>query len=143
MVSVIGLDSEKVQELCDAANEEVDEKERVQIANFLCPVSVLSDATSSLLVVYWILIDTKQSKITLQGNYAVSGGVKGIEVVEAKAKSFKARMTVSAQIYLYLLEAYVWKYYVYCLTVKSGYCDFSILHSPFCSIVTKRFYMPN
>ncbi|CAD6340710.1 unnamed protein product [Miscanthus lutarioriparius] len=65
MVSVIGLDSEKVQELCDAANEEVDENERVQIANFLCP-----------------------------GNYAVSGGVKGIEVVEAKAKSFKARMTV-------------------------------------------------
>jgi len=45
MVSVIGLDSEKVQELCDAANEEVDEKERVQIANFLCPVCVLSDAT--------------------------------------------------------------------------------------------------
>ena len=110
MVSVIGLDSEKVQELCDAANEEVDEKERVQIANFLCPVSVLSDGTSSLLVVYWILIDTKQSKITLQGNYAVSGGVKGIEVVEAKAKSFKARMTVSAPIYLYLHEAYVWKY---------------------------------
>ncbi|KAL6902298.1 hypothetical protein ACP4OV_005174 [Aristida adscensionis] len=65
MVSVIGLDSEKVQQLCDAANEEVDEVERVQIANFLCP-----------------------------GNYAVSGGVKGIEVVEAKAKSFKARMTV-------------------------------------------------
>jgi [acyl-carrier-protein] S-malonyltransferase len=30
----------------------------------------------------------------LQGNYAVSGGVKGIEAVEAKAKSFKARMTV-------------------------------------------------
>ncbi|KAF3339243.1 Malonyl-CoA-acyl carrier protein transacylase [Carex littledalei] len=51
MVSVIGLDSDKVQMLCDAANEEV-------------------------------------------GNYAVSGGVKGIEVVEAKAKSFKARMTV-------------------------------------------------
>jgi hypothetical protein len=46
----------------------------------------------------------KQSKITLQGNYAVSGGVKGIEVVEAKAKSFKARMTVSAPIYLNLLE---------------------------------------
>ncbi|VAH89987.1 unnamed protein product [Triticum turgidum subsp. durum] len=65
MVSVIGLDSEKVQQLCDAANEDVDEKERVQIANFLCP-----------------------------GNYAVSGGVKGIEAVEAKAKSFKARMTV-------------------------------------------------
>nr|CAD1841890.1 unnamed protein product [Ananas comosus var. bracteatus] len=65
MVSVIGLDSEKVQLLCDAANEEVDEENKVQIANFLCP-----------------------------GNYAVSGGVKGIEAVEAKAKSFKARMTV-------------------------------------------------
>jgi hypothetical protein len=44
MINVIGLDSEKVQQLCDASNEEVDEKERVQIANFLCPVSVLSDA---------------------------------------------------------------------------------------------------
>lgn len=65
MVSIIGLDAEKVQNLCDAANEEVAEDERVQIANFLCP-----------------------------GNYAVSGGVKGIEAVEAKAKSFKARMTV-------------------------------------------------
>jgi malonyl CoA-acyl carrier protein transacylase len=43
MASVIGLDSEKVQQLCDAANDEVDEKEQVQIANFLCPVSVLSD----------------------------------------------------------------------------------------------------
>ncbi|XP_047949244.1 malonyl CoA-acyl carrier protein transacylase-like [Salvia hispanica] len=29
-----------------------------------------------------------------QGNYAVSGGLKGIEAVEAKAKAFKARMTV-------------------------------------------------
>ncbi|XP_062215902.1 uncharacterized protein LOC133916300 [Phragmites australis] len=67
MVSVIGLDLEKVQQLCDAANEEVDEKERVQIANFLCPGNT---------------------------TYAVSGGVKGIEVVEVKAKSFKARMTV-------------------------------------------------
>lgn len=65
MVSIIGLDSDKVQKLCDAANEEVDESDKVQIANFLCP-----------------------------GNYAVSGGVKGIEAVEAKAKSFKARMTV-------------------------------------------------
>lgn len=65
MVSIIGLDSEKVQKLCDAANEEVDEANRVQIANFLCT-----------------------------GNYAVSGGLKGVEVVEAKAKSFKARMTV-------------------------------------------------
>ncbi|KAK3409774.1 hypothetical protein EUGRSUZ_J01859 [Eucalyptus grandis] len=65
MVSVIGLDSEKVQLLCDAANEEVDEENKVQIANYLCT-----------------------------GNYAVSGGLKGIEAVEAKAKSFKARMTV-------------------------------------------------
>lgn len=65
MVSVIGLDSEKVQQLCDAANAEVDEDSKVQIANYLCP-----------------------------GNYAVSGGVKGVETVEAKAKSFKARMTV-------------------------------------------------
>ncbi|KAI3676385.1 hypothetical protein L1987_85991 [Smallanthus sonchifolius] len=65
MVSIIGLDSDKVQQLCDAANEEVEEAEKVQIANFLCT-----------------------------GNYAVSGGVKGIEAVEAKAKSFKARMTV-------------------------------------------------
>jgi hypothetical protein len=39
---VIGLDSEKVQELCDAANEEVDEKERVQIANFWL-ISLLLD----------------------------------------------------------------------------------------------------
>jgi hypothetical protein len=41
------------------------------------------------------LIWNKVHKNTLQGNYAVSGGVKGIEVVEAKAKFFKARMTVS------------------------------------------------
>ncbi|KAK8683662.1 hypothetical protein V6N13_039715 [Hibiscus sabdariffa] len=65
MVSIIGLDSEKVQQLCDAANQEVDVADKVQIANYLCP-----------------------------GNYAVSGGLKGIEAVEAKAKSFKARMTV-------------------------------------------------
>ncbi|KAH6837196.1 EMBRYO DEFECTIVE 3147 [Perilla frutescens var. hirtella] len=65
MVSIIGLDSAKVQALCDAANEDVDEANKVQIANFLCT-----------------------------GNYAVSGGLKGIEAVEAKAKSFKARMTV-------------------------------------------------
>lgn len=41
MVSVIGLDSEKVQELCDAANQEVPEVEKVQIANYLCPVRFL------------------------------------------------------------------------------------------------------
>ncbi|KAG0476929.1 hypothetical protein HPP92_013770 [Vanilla planifolia] len=65
MVSVIGLDSAQVQLLCDAVNEEVDEQNKVQIANYLCP-----------------------------GNYAVSGGVKGIEAVVGKAKLFKARMTV-------------------------------------------------
>ncbi|KAH8519905.1 hypothetical protein H0E87_001376 [Populus deltoides] len=65
MVSVIGLDADKVQQLCDAANQDVDEDNKVQIANYLCP-----------------------------GNYAVSGGVMGVEAVEAKAKSFKARMTV-------------------------------------------------
>jgi len=46
------------------------------------------------------LIDTKQSKITLHGNYAVSGGVKGIKVVETKEKSFKARMTVATQVHV-------------------------------------------
>ncbi|GAB4860252.1 hypothetical protein Ancab_011732 [Ancistrocladus abbreviatus] len=65
MASVIGLDSANVQKLCDAANEEVGEGERVQTVNFLCP-----------------------------GNYAVSGGVNRFEAVEAKAKSLKARMTV-------------------------------------------------
>lgn len=40
MVSIIGLDSGKVQQLCDAANEEVDEANKVQIANFLCTVSL-------------------------------------------------------------------------------------------------------
>lgn len=65
MISIIGLDSEKVQQLCDSANQEVDAADKVQIANYLCP-----------------------------GNYAVSGGLKGVEAVEAKAKSFKARMTV-------------------------------------------------
>ena len=39
MVSIIGLDSDKVQALCDAANEDVDEANKVQIANFLCTVS--------------------------------------------------------------------------------------------------------
>jgi hypothetical protein len=39
MVSVIGLDSDKVAALCNAANEEVSEDEKVQIANFVCPVS--------------------------------------------------------------------------------------------------------
>jgi len=38
MVSVIGLDSARVQELCDAANEDVAPEERVQIANYLCNV---------------------------------------------------------------------------------------------------------
>lgn len=41
MVSIIGLDSDNVQQLCDAANQEVDEANKVQIANYLCPVSFL------------------------------------------------------------------------------------------------------
>ncbi|CAG9466042.1 unnamed protein product [Pedinophyceae sp. YPF-701] len=66
MASVIGLDSAKVEELCAAANAEVDPDQAVQIANFLCP-----------------------------GNYAVSGGVAGIEKVAEMAKpQFKARMAV-------------------------------------------------
>lgn len=40
--------------------------------------------------------NTRMNQLALQGNYAVSGGVKGVEAVEAKAKSFKARMTVSS-----------------------------------------------
>ncbi|KAJ6751028.1 hypothetical protein OIU85_001551 [Salix viminalis] len=64
MVSVIRLDSDEVQKLCDSANQDVDEDNKVQIASYLCP-----------------------------GNYAVSGGVKGVEAVEAKAKPFKERMT--------------------------------------------------
>uniref|UniRef100_A0A2N9FIP5 Malonyl-CoA:ACP transacylase (MAT) domain-containing protein n=1 Tax=Fagus sylvatica TaxID=28930 RepID=A0A2N9FIP5_FAGSY len=58
MVSVIGLDSDKVQQLCDAANQEVDEANTSSDCQL--PVSC----------------------------------VKGVEAVEAKAKSFKARMTV-------------------------------------------------
>lgn len=59
MVSIIGLDSEKVQQLCDAANEEVDEESRVQIANFLCPVRLFSAFSHELvkLVLLVLLID--------------------------------------------------------------------------------------
>ncbi|GFZ19926.1 similar to EMBRYO DEFECTIVE 3147 [Actinidia rufa] len=38
--------------------------------------------------------DAADAAKSAMGNYAVSGGVKGVETVEAKAKSFKARMTV-------------------------------------------------
>lgn len=65
MVSVIGLDSDKVKELCAAATEQAGKDKPVQIANYLCP-----------------------------GNYAVSGSVEGCEAVEKLAKSFGARMTV-------------------------------------------------
>eukprot|EP00892_Ulva_mutabilis_P010549 jgi/Ulvmu1/7867/UM004_0098.1 len=65
MVSVIGLDSGKVQEVCDAVNERVGAGS-VQIANFLCP-----------------------------GNYVISGSSEGCKVVAEIAKpEFKARMTV-------------------------------------------------
>lgn len=65
MVSVIGLDSDKVEELCKAATAEVGEDKAIRIANYLCP-----------------------------GNYAVSGSIEGCEAVEKLGKSFKARMTV-------------------------------------------------
>jgi [acyl-carrier-protein] S-malonyltransferase len=66
MVSVIGLDSDKVAELCAAATAQVGEDKAVRIANYLCP-----------------------------GNYAVSGSIEGCEAVEALGKpQFKARMTV-------------------------------------------------
>lgn len=66
MASVIGLDSDKVQEMCAAITADVGEDDMVTLANFLCP-----------------------------GNYAVSGGIKGIEAVEARAKAdFKAKMAV-------------------------------------------------
>lgn len=65
MVSIIGLSSDKVAELCEAANKEVAPEQAVRIANFLCT-----------------------------GNYAVSGGLEGIKAVERLAKSFKARMAV-------------------------------------------------
>ena len=49
-------------ELCEAASKEVTPDQAVRIANYLC-----------------------------NGNYAVSGGIQGIEAVERLAKSFKAR----------------------------------------------------
>ncbi|RID69446.1 hypothetical protein BRARA_C01540 [Brassica rapa] len=85
MVSIIGLDSEKVQQLCDAANQEVDKADKVQIANYLCP-------------------NCRKSFVQIQGNYAVSGGLKGIEVVEAKAKSFKVRLAVAAAFHTSFME---------------------------------------
>jgi len=65
MVSVIGLDKEKVAELCTAASEAAG-GESVAIANFLCP-----------------------------GNYACSGAMPAVEKVMEMAKpEFKARMAV-------------------------------------------------
>lgn len=66
MVSIIGLDAEKVKELCEKASASVESGQGVQIANYLCP-----------------------------GNYAISGGIAGCEAAEKIAKpDFKARMTV-------------------------------------------------
>eukprot|EP00882_Tetradesmus_deserticola_P000246 GHRQ01000273.1.p1 GENE.GHRQ01000273.1~~GHRQ01000273.1.p1 ORF type:complete len:350 (+),score=185.49 GHRQ01000273.1:91-1140(+) len=67
MVSVIGLDKEKVAALCEAATAEVGADKAIKIANFLCP-----------------------------GNYAVSGSIEGCEAVQRLGKDpqFKARMTV-------------------------------------------------
>lgn len=65
MASVIGLSSEKVDELCAAASEQCEEGS-VRIANYLC-----------------------------NGNYAVSGSVSAIDKVAEIAKpEFKARMVV-------------------------------------------------
>lgn len=65
MVSVIGLDSDKVKEICAAANERVG-SDAIQVANYLCP-----------------------------GNYAVSGSMEACDIVAEIAKpEFKARMTV-------------------------------------------------
>lgn len=49
MVSIIGLDSDKVQQLCDAANQEVDDANQVQIANYLCPVRILQTSRSPMI----------------------------------------------------------------------------------------------
>ncbi|KAF6264942.1 acyl transferase/acyl hydrolase/lysophospholipase [Scenedesmus sp. NREL 46B-D3] len=67
MVSVIGLDKDKVAALCEAATAEVGADKAIKVANFLCP-----------------------------GNYAVSGSIEGCEAVERLGKDprFKARMTV-------------------------------------------------
>lgn len=47
---------------------------------------------------YWVIACQLMHYLIIifnaQGNYAVSGGVEGVKAVEAKAKSFKARMTV-------------------------------------------------
>jgi len=66
MASIIGLNSDKVGELCKMASEAAGDGNTVTIANYLCP-----------------------------GNYAVSGAVPAIEKVEELAKpEFKARMVV-------------------------------------------------
>jgi len=67
MASVIGLPSDVVQQLCEAATTQAGPAGGgVAVANFLCP-----------------------------GNYAVSGGVGAVEALEKIAKpDFKARMTV-------------------------------------------------
>lgn len=65
MASVIGLDSKKAEELCVLVNEKVGDADGIKVANYLC-----------------------------KGNYAISGGVKGIEELEASAKSFGAKMVV-------------------------------------------------
>lgn len=65
MASVIGLNADKAEELCALVNEKVGEADGIKVANYLC-----------------------------KGNYAISGGVKGIEELEATAKSFGAKMVV-------------------------------------------------
>jgi len=145
MVSVIGLDSDKVEALCNAANEEVSEDKKVQIANFLCPVScpiyfwccsrwccwstymsryaygpslwrtLLFSCLYELckdIFLFWSSSYWNATKRwcwgscdyhNLPGKLRSAGGVKGVEAVEAKAKSFKARMTVNILTFFLLI----------------------------------------
>ena len=64
--SVIGLDSAKVEEICERITNELGEDKKIQVANYLCP-----------------------------GNYAVSGSIEGCDRLEEIAKpEYKARMVV-------------------------------------------------
>ena len=65
MCSVIGLDAAGAEALCAEVTAEVGEADGVRVANYLC-----------------------------KGNYAVSGGLAGIEALEARAKAFGAKMVV-------------------------------------------------
>ncbi|KAK9798575.1 hypothetical protein WJX73_000727 [Symbiochloris irregularis] len=69
MISVIGLDSDKVAALCEKASAESGAEVGVRIANFLC-----------------------------NGNYAISGSLEACEAAEKLAKEFGARKMVRLQV---------------------------------------------